>query len=269
MPEKEKRYDSIVFTPEVIRETINTLVSTLKEDEREQTGQQFLIKISDKEKWSYDNEGEFFAEYIKRFEYARFAKSFSRGGGSIEIWVHKVDTTVNISMRIRSDVEKVFYILESNVDKCRIPEPPKPRKKRPRVKIFIGHGHDNQWKDLKDHLHEKQGFEVEHYEHGARAGLTIKEVLDDMLTSSSFALLVLTGEDLDAEGELRARENVIHELGLFQGRLGWRRAIILKEEGVEEFSNIHGVNQIRFNKGNIQATYGEVLATLKREFSLK
>ena len=72
--------------------------------------------------------------------------------------------------------------------------------------------------------------------------------------------MVLTGEDLDANGTLHARENVIHELGLFQGRLGWRKAIALLEEGIEEFSNIHGINQIRFSKGNIQETFGEVLA---------
>jgi predicted nucleotide-binding protein len=124
-------------------------------------------------------------------------------------------------------------------------------------------------RNLKDHLHEKHGLDVEAYEIGARAGLTIKEVLNEMLTTSSFAVLVMTGEDLDAEGHLHARENVIHELGLFQGRLGWRKAIALLEEGVEEFSNIHGLIQIRFNKGNIRETFGEVLATIKREFSEK
>jgi predicted nucleotide-binding protein len=87
-----------------------------------------------------------------------------------------------------------------------------------------------------------------------------------MLSKSTFAILVLTGEDLDAEGNLRARENVVHELGLFQGHLGFSRAIILLEDGTSEFSNIHGIHQIRFSKGNIKETYGDVLATLKREF---
>jgi predicted nucleotide-binding protein len=54
--------------------------------------------------------------------------------------------------------------------------------------------------------------------------------------------------------------------GLFQGRLGFSRAIILLEEGTEDFSNVHGVQQIRFAKGNIKETFGEALATLKREF---
>ena len=59
---------------------------------------------------------------------------------------------------------------------------------------------------------------------------------------------------------------VIHELGLFQGRLGFTRAIVLLEEGVKEFSNILGINQLRFAKGRIKETFGDVLATIRREF---
>ena len=76
----------------------------------------------------------------------------------------------------------------------------------------------------------------------------------------------MTGEDETSEGGLRARQNVIHEAGLFQGHLGFNRAIVLLEEGTEEFSNIQGIEQIRFGKKNIKETFGEVLATLRREF---
>jgi len=68
------------------------------------------------------------------------------------------------------------------------------------------------------------------------------------------------------DGTVRARQNVIHEIGLFQGRLGFTKAIVLKEEGTEEFSNIHGVQQIRYSRGNIRETFGDVLATLSKEF---
>jgi len=88
-----------------------------------------------------------------------------------------------------------------------------------------------------------------------------------MLEKSSFAILVMTGEDETKSGELRARQNVIHELGLFQEKLGFPKAIVLLEEGTEEFSNIHGINQIGYGKGNIRERFGEVLAILKREFS--
>jgi hypothetical protein len=39
------------------------------------------------------------------------------------------------------------------------------------------------------------------------------------------------------------------------------------EDGVEEFSNIRGMDQIRFPKGRIRETYAEILATIKREFN--
>ena len=87
-----------------------------------------------------------------------------------------------------------------------------------------------------------------------------------MMRESSFAILVMTGEDETKDGSKRARQNVIHEVGLFQGSLGFNRAIILKENGVEEFSNIAGVQQIRFTKNNIRETFGDVLGVLRREF---
>jgi predicted nucleotide-binding protein len=65
---------------------------------------------------------------------------------------------------------------------------------------------------------------------------------------------------------MRPRQNVVHEAGLFQGRLGFSRAIVLIEEGIEDFSNLQGVHQIPYTKGNIKETFGDVLATLRREF---
>lgn len=85
-----------------------------------------------------------------------------------------------------------------------------------------------------------------------------------MAQKSTFALLVLTAEDTTQEGLPRARQNVIHEVGLFQGKLGFNRAIVLLENGVEMFSNMDGVQQIRYQ--NINETFGEVVATIKREF---
>jgi len=134
-----------------------------------------------------------------------------------------------------------------------------------KVKIFIGHGRSSDWRDIKDHLRDQHNFEVIAYEIGVRAGLSIKEVLEKMLIESSFALLILTPEDEDAAGGFHARENVIHELGLFQGKLGFNRAIAVTSKKVKEFSNIEGINQIRYDN-NIKETFGEILATIKREF---
>jgi len=60
-------------------------------------------------------------------------------------------------------------------------------------------------------------------------------------------------------------QNVIHEIGLFQGHLGFGRAVVLLEEGCEEFSNIHGLGQLRFPRGNIAASFEDVRRALERE----
>jgi hypothetical protein len=51
-------------------------------------------------------------------------------------------------------------------------------------------------------------------------------------------------------------------------KLGFARAIVLLEQDCNEFSNIAGLQQIRFAKGNIKEAFGEVLATIRREFDL-
>jgi predicted nucleotide-binding protein len=173
------------------------------------------------------------------------------------------DTTVRVKADARHEIETVFNIFEQQLGSSRLPVS---EKKRPKPVIFIEHGRSNIWRDLKDHLQDKHGYQVEAYEVSSRAGHTIRDILEEMLEESSCAFLVLTGEDETSDGKLLARQNVVHETGLFQGRLGFSRAIVLLEEGTEEFSNIAGIQQIRFSKGNIKETFGEVSAVLRREF---
>jgi len=97
------------------------------------------------------------------------------------------------------------------------------------------------------------------------AGVTNIARLSEMLDSACIAFLVLTAEDEMADGTVQARMNVIHEAGLFQGRLGFTRAIVVLEEGCEEFSNIEGLGQLRFPKGNITAIFEDVRRVLERE----
>jgi predicted nucleotide-binding protein len=187
-------------------------------------------------------------------------------GGKVRVCVSPIERGVyRVAVRAptREEIESVFAVFEQNAERCRLPE--QAEKQKQEAKVFIGHGQDPQWRDLKDHLREKHGYAVEAYEVGSRAGHTIRDILEEMLGESSFALLVMTGEDETKEGRLLARQNVVHEAGLFQGKLGFGRAIILLEDGTEEFSNIHGLQQIRFGKGNIKECFGDVAAVLKRE----
>jgi predicted nucleotide-binding protein len=132
-------------------------------------------------------------------------------------------------------------------------------------RVFIGHGRSADWRDLKDFVVDRLGLEHEEFNREEPAGKSIKERLEEMLDAAVIAFLVMTAEDEQADGSKRARENVVHEIGLFQGRLGFERAIVLFEDGCNEFSNIHGLVQIRFPKGNINAIRDNIRQVLERE----
>jgi hypothetical protein len=254
--EKVKLYRQTIFSPQVVRMAYDDFLSRLGSNKDLQT---LTLRVqSGSETWAFASVDEFFAELRSARSY-RLHHYTPSGDFLTELWEN--DTTkVSIALPRRSDIQGVFQIFEDRVEESRVPSVPEP------MKVFIGHGRDSQWRDLKDHLQDLHGFRVVAYEIGPRAGLSVKQVLEDMLDRSSFALLVLTGEDIHSDGEVHARENVVHELGLFQGRLGFKRAVVLLEEGVHEFSNVLGVNQIRFSKDGIRETFGDVLATLRREF---
>lgn len=237
---------------------------TKRADDAEKSGSKPTYRVSfDDESWDYENLDEFLAAYRRQPVEASYRRSFEAFGVDV-FWYHE-KTAVTIWAPDRATIESLFHIFEAATSAARLPDSPK-KETRTRPVVFIGHGRSQLWRQLKDHLQDKHGIQVEAYESGARAGHAIRDVLEHMMEKSSFALLVLTGEDETAEGGVRARQNVIHETGLFQGRLGFSRAVVMLEEGTEEFSNIHGIEQIRFAKNNIKETFGEVLAVLRREF---
>jgi predicted nucleotide-binding protein len=132
--------------------------------------------------------------------------------------------------------------------------------------VFIGHGRSEVWRALKDFLQDRLHLTIVEFNSVPIAGIATANRLEEMLDAADFALLVLTAEDEQAAGgKLHARLNVVHEAGLFQGRLGFRKAIIVLEEACEEFSNVHGLGQIRFPMGNIGTTFEEIRRVLERE----
>jgi len=261
--QKSKIYPNVCFQPEVACEALDVLTS-FTGGEKPCTSK-MNIDLANGESWYHDIDYEFFADCRKEFQKAHYLKEWYDFG--LEITIYPRSTKIGIKGRERCQIEAVFEVFEKNVGRCKLP--PVPEKPKPKPIIFIGHGGSEQWKELKDQLHEKHKYEVEFYEIGARAGHAIRDILEEMLGKSSFAILVMTAEDKIEDGKMRARQNVVHELGLFQGKLGFTKAIVLLEEGTEEFSNIHGINQIIYGKGNIKETFGEVLATLRREFGDK
>lgn len=131
--------------------------------------------------------------------------------------------------------------------------------------MFIGHGRSNEWRKLKDFIQDRLKLPYDEFNRVPVAGVTNIARLSEMLDAAAVAFVILTAEDEMADGAMQARMNVIHEAGLFQGRLGFTKAIVLLEEDCNQFTNIEGLGQIRFSQGNIAACFEEVRQVLERE----
>ncbi|MGY4370919.1 hypothetical protein ACVW1A_006984 [Bradyrhizobium sp. LB1.3] len=259
---KSKDYRGIRFHARIYRKVVEASCRFAKDPD---------IRIQEcstgtsSEQWGFDKLEEFYSslasEDITKSTLQLFWDNVTSG---LFVTVQHDATHVIVNNSERHGIEAIFSIFEEAGPEDRLTlldDSDRDEKAR----VFIGHGRNPQWEKLKAHLQDKHGLDVVCYETGARAGHTIRDILDSMAEASSFALLVLTGEDKTDEG-LRARQNVIHECGLFQGRLGFDRAILLVEDGVQLASNFDGIQQLRFKRGQISGIFGDVLATIRREF---
>ncbi|CAG36890.1 TIR domain-containing protein [Desulfotalea psychrophila] len=257
--QKNKTYRNVRFRTDALKEAYKKLSEFAVQNELEIDCVILSVEHDDSE-WHYDTQDEFFSDYRKYQNSASFRHWCNKL--SVHVNVSPTYTVIEVSSSDRAFIYSIFEIFEKYATEDYVTPSPELEEN---LTVFIGHGGSSQWRDLKDHLQDKHNIKIEAYETGARAGHTIRDILEDMVNNSTFALLVMTAEDEQDTGQLRARQNVIHEIGLFQGRLGFNRAIVLMENSTEEFSNIAGVQQIRYS--NITETFGEVLATIKREFN--
>jgi hypothetical protein len=131
-------------------------------------------------------------------------------------------------------------------------------------RVFIGHGRSRLWLALNVFL-SGLGIDCVEFNAESTGGVLTTERLETLLSQAGMAFLIMTPEDKHADGTMHARPNVIHEIGLFQGRLGTKRAIVMIEDGCEKFSNIEGVTSIPFPTGYIEASFHLVHGVLRRE----
>jgi predicted nucleotide-binding protein len=260
------------FSVEVVKDAVKVFDQHTNPDGKHRPVLDMSVVVEGVER-GHDDEEEFLADYRKSPDSARYLRSLRdeknhyvasmRIVSSARTSYSEVRVSVKVEAERLPQILAVMSVFEANSSQSLLPVETTPKKKEQPI-VFIGHGQSEIWKQLREHLQDKHGFKIEAYEIGARAGHTIRDILQTMLESASIAFLVMTGEDETVAGDLHPRLNVVHEAGLFQGRLGFNRAIILLQTGATEFSNIHGIEQIRFT--NIKEVFGDVLATIRREF---
>ena len=130
--------------------------------------------------------------------------------------------------------------------------------------VFIGHGRSNEYLKLVNFIDKRLHLSPVYYEDPEPAGSTTQERVDEMMEKVDFALLVFTSEDRQADGTVRARQNVVQEYGRMEQRLGRKKAIILLENGCQKPSNDTNVGHIPFPTGMLEATWEPIREVLER-----
>ena len=149
--------------------------------------------------------------------------------------------------RLVRDIDQIFEVRANS-------ELEQPRRQAPR-RVFISHGRSNDWRAVQPFIEKDVGLPTIELAQEPNLGRTIIEKLIDNADRCDSAVIVMTGDDVANEDERRVRENVMHEVGFFQGRYGRSMVVLLHEEGVNVPTNLSGVAYIPFPKGKIDAGF--------------
>lgn len=119
--------------------------------------------------------------------------------------------------------------------------------------IFIVHGHDETAKVFVHHfLNQLTGEDAVILHEQGNSGQSLIEKLEKAAAKASFAVIILTADDLgkakdDKDLESRGRQNVVFEMGYFMALLGRDKVAILQGNDVTEPGDVRGMLYIPFN----------------------
>jgi predicted nucleotide-binding protein len=155
------------------------------------------------------------------------------------------------------DIDQIFE-LRANSELAPMSPPMQPLNR-----VFITHGRSNDWREVQSYIEKDVGLTTMELAQEPSQGMTIIEKLLDGAARCDSAVIVMTGDDIDEHGNARARENVMHEIGFFQGKYGRAQVILLHEDGVSIPTNLSGVVYIPFPKGSISAGFHVLMRELR------
>jgi predicted nucleotide-binding protein len=122
-------------------------------------------------------------------------------------------------------------------------------------RVFLVHGHDERALHEVARFLERLQQDVVVLREQPNSGRTIIEKFEEY-SDVAFAVVLLTPDDLGGQASdaveklrLRARQNVVLELGYFLGRLGRKRVCALYQDNVDIPSDYSGVLYVPLDSG--------------------
>lgn len=154
-------------------------------------------------------------------------------------------------------IESVNYILNLASEGTSTPSNSKKHPDR----IFISHGNSQEWRKVQEYIEKTLNLKTLELAQQASMGRVILNKLTEESEKCGVAVIVMTGEDIVGD-QVRARENVMHEIGFFQGKYGLNRTILMHEKEANIPTNISGLGYVSFAKGDVKTGFGELLKEL-------
>ena len=133
-------------------------------------------------------------------------------------------------------------------------------------KIFIVHGRNERHKfEVSNFIRDATGFRPTILADVASEGDNLLDKLTRYVDDSNFAVVIMSGDDFgylasesDDRKKLRARQNVVFELGFCIAKLGKKNVAVLHEEDVDIPSDFNGVVYIEpFSPGSVSGIVPE------------
>ena len=84
-------------------------------------------------------------------------------------------------------------------------------------RVFLGHGRSNLWAQVQIYLRDELRLDVKAWKSESRAGMHSVDVLEALLHSCTFAVIIATGEDTTARAELVQGRTWFTKLDYFRG----------------------------------------------------
>jgi hypothetical protein len=132
------------------------------------------------------------------------------------------------------------------------------------VGVFIAHGADPQWEEVRRFLGQECQVPVYALDPSV-PGAALDEAMRPQLARCGFAVCVLAAADTFPGDGGRAEQSLVHQAGILQGRYGFRRVAMLVEEGCATFSNVAGLIRLDFAAGHVESTFWQLERMLRRE----
>lgn len=124
--------------------------------------------------------------------------------------------------------------------------------------IFVSHGKSPLWQEVANYIEQKLAHEVVELTDAVNQGRTVIQKLEQDTEECAFAIIILTADDDAASGSPRSREKIIHEIGYCQGTFGRENVLVLKQDGVEEFSDLAGIVYVPFAGDDIKSAFSRI-----------